>query len=98
MPFKSKSQISTCYGKQDSRWNCGQWLRETPSVCCLPYKTGGEIKSRCLRKGERIIGKIQTGSRGGRYFTITEKEYGRNGNKKRSTTLCTVKVYLPRKK
>ena len=85
MPFKSKSQLQTCYKKHDSNWNCDQWLKETPSVCCLPYKKiKGQHKTRCIRKGERIIGPVQTGPRGGRFFTITE-----GGN-------CSTKVYVHR--
>jgi hypothetical protein len=42
-----------------------------------------------MKKGERIIGKVQTGERGGRYFTITEKD--------KKGLICTVKVYLPKK-
>ena len=90
MPFRSKSQIGACYKRGDRRWDCDKWLKETPSVCCLPYKKGGRVKTRCLRKGERIRGPIQVGSRGGRFFTVTEKDS--NG------TICTVKIYLPKKR
>ena len=89
MPFRSKSQLAACYKRNDKKWNCDKWLKETPSVCCLPYKKGGTIKTRCLRKGERVKGKIVTGPRGGRYFTITEKD--------NRGTICMVKVYLPKK-
>jgi hypothetical protein len=42
-----------------------------------------------MRKGERIVGKVQTGARGGRYFTIEEKDTrGR---------VCIMKVYIPKK-
>jgi len=90
MPFKSKSQMGACYKRKDPRWDCDKWLDETPSVCCLPYKKGGRVKTRCLRKGERIRGPVQTGARGGRFFTITEKDS--------RGVICTVKVYLPRKR
>lgn len=86
MPFQSKSQLSTCYNKKDVRWKCDQFLKETPSVCCLPYRKGGKIKSRCMNNGERIKGKVQTGPRGGKFFLITEKD--------KRGKICTVKVYI----
>lgn len=86
MPFKSKSQLRTCYRKKDKRWNCGEWLEKTDNVCCLPEKTTN-VKSRCIKKGERVVGKVQVGPRGGKYFTITEKD--KNGK-----VICVVKVYV----
>lgn len=86
MPFVSKSQLRTCYGRRRKGWNCDEWVDKTPSVCCLPEKKGMPVKSRCMRKGERVFGKVQTGARGGRYFTITEKD-----NK---GEICQVKVYI----
>lgn len=90
MPFKSRSQLQTCFGRsrksKRSNWNCNEWLRETPSVCCLPYREGDKVKSRCMRKGERIVGKVRTGPKGGKFFTITEKDS--------KGTLCTIKVYV----
>lgn len=91
MPFKSKRQLRTCYGTQaqrNSRWNCDRWLKETPSVCCLPERKGGKVKSRCMRKGERVKGPIQTGPRGGRFFVITEKDS--------RGKVCDIKVYIPK--
>jgi len=89
MPFKSKSQLRTCYGRRQKGWNCDEFLQKTPSVCCLPEKVGMPIKTRCMRKGERIVGKVQTGARGGKYFLIEEKDvHGK---------VCTIKVYVPRK-
>lgn len=101
MPFKSKSQLRTCYSKQAKSqklqstrysktkgWDCDKWLLETQSVCCLPEKKGMPIKSRCMRKGERVIGRVQTGIRGGKYFTIEEKDS--------KGTICVTKVYIPR--
>lgn len=90
MPFQSRSQLQTCYKRNDPRWDCAKWLQHTPSVCCLPYKKGAISKSRCLKKGERVKGKVQTGPRGGRFFTITEKDS--------KGKICTIKVYLPRRK
>lgn len=89
MPFKSKSQLQACYKRNDVRWDCDKWLKHTPSVCCLPYKKGGRIKSRCLRKGERIKGPVQTGARGGRFFMLTEKD--------KRGVVCSMKVYIRRK-
>lgn len=99
MPFKSKSQISVCYSKKENTpksgfskresWNCDKWLDETPSVCCLPYRKGDKVKSRCMKNGERITSKIQTGPRGGKFFTITEKD--------KKGKVCVVKIYLPKK-
>ncbi len=95
MPFKSKAQLATCYSRNGKTkkgkkgWNCDKWLKETPSICCLPDKTGQPVKKRCPRKGEKIKGKVQTGPRGGRFFVIREKDS--------KGVICTVKVYLPRK-
>jgi len=91
MPFKSRSQLGTCYQKGDKGgWKCDEWLDKTPSVCCLPYKKGDKVKSRCMKSGERIKGKIQTGPRGGKFFTITEKD--------KKGIVCTIKVYVTSRK
>ena len=29
MPFKSYDQLLTCYKKNDPRWDCDKWLKET---------------------------------------------------------------------
>jgi len=81
--FASRSQLRTCYGKQDERWNCDSNLDETPSVCCLAEKSDQPMKCRSMRKGERVVGPVITGSRGGRYFIITEGD-------------CEIKIYLPK--
>ncbi len=86
MPFLSRSQLQTCYRKKDSNWNCDAFLRETPSVCALPYKNGYHRKSRNIKRNEKIKGKVQMGPRGGKFFMITEKDS--NG------VVCSVKVYL----
>jgi hypothetical protein len=85
MPFKSKSQLRVCYNTR--KWDCNKWLKETPSVCCLPNKLG-QSHSRCMRVNERIVGKVQTGPRGGRFFVIKEKNS--------SGEICQVKVYINR--
>lgn len=92
MPFTSKSQLRTCYGRRPKGWNCDQWLRETPSVCRLPERKPKStsrqkpMRRRAQHVNEKIKGRVQTGPRGGRYFVITEKD--RRGVK------CQVKVYL----
>jgi|KBSMisStandDraft_5_1062788.scaffolds.fasta_scaffold79991_2 hypothetical protein len=92
MPFKSKAQLRTCYSKkakgQANNWNCDEFLNKTESVCCLPEKKGDKIKSRCMKNGERVIGSIKVGPRGGKFFTIQEKDS--------RGVVCIVKVYLPR--
>lgn len=103
MPFKSRSQLQTCYNKgasqsaasrisasqsSASQWQCDVWLRETPSVCDLPYRSprSGTTKKRTKRINEKVVGPVLIGPRGGRYFIITEKD--KRGKK------CQVKVYL----
>jgi hypothetical protein len=89
MPFVSKSQLRTCYSKpSSSKWNCKEFLENTPNICCLPEKSSSS-KSRCIKADERVVGKVQIGPRGGKYFEIREKSKGK---------LCTVKVYIPRQK
>jgi hypothetical protein len=80
MPFKSKAQLRLCYYggiKGFSKEKCDEWLRETPSVDCLPERVGmtKNTKKYCrnLRKGEQIKSKIYTGPRGGKYFLIYDK-------------------------
>jgi len=92
MPFQSKSQIQTCYSRKPKGWNCDEWLIKTPDICNLPYKKSKSknppTKSRKIKKGEIIKGKIQTGPRGGKYFII--KQYHPNSKKVK----CTIKVYV----
>jgi hypothetical protein len=90
MPFKSKAQLRTCYGRKNrGTWNCKEFLEKTPSVCCLPERKGMPIKTRCMRQGERIVGKVMIGPRGGKYFDIEERD--------KRGKICVVRVYLPRK-
>jgi hypothetical protein len=86
MPFKSKSQLRTCYGRKRKGWDCKEWLDHTPSVCCLPEKANLPRKTRCMRQGERKVGKVQTGARGGKFFVIEEKD--------RRGVICVMKVYV----
>lgn len=88
MPFTSKAQLQTCYKKNDPRWNCDEFLKKTPSVCCLPNKKGGHIHSRCMKNGERIKGSVIVGPKGGKYFELKEKD--------KSGVVCVVKVYIKR--
>lgn len=89
MPFKSRSQMRTCFGRAHNNkgtksWDCAKWVEETPSICCLPEKKGRSSKCRKIKKGEKVIGPIQTGPRGGKYFIISE-----GGNPP-----CQVKIYI----
>ncbi len=99
MPFKSKSQLRTCYGKRSKTggqgWNCDLWLEETPSICDLPERhtqsrkgpsASKGTKRRQRKRNEKIKGPIITGPRGGRYFIITERD--KRGIK------CQIKVYV----
>lgn len=87
MPFRSKSQLRTCYATE--KWDCDKWLGETKSVCALPERSSSPIASRTIRKGEIVKGEIMKGPRGGRYFEIRETYKGKE--------VCTVRVYLKRK-
>lgn len=77
MPFKSKRQLQTCFGRQLSAeakgskwsWNCEEWLKATPNPLCLPSLKGHKVKGcRPLRTDEKIISPVYQGLRGGYYF------------------------------
>jgi hypothetical protein len=78
MPFQSTKQLRTCFSKEISAksqgkpygWNCRKWLKETPDPACLPGKKGGSPPKKCRRiyAGEKVVGKIHIGPRGGHYF------------------------------
>ena len=76
MPFKSKAQMGQCFSEQIKKrgktsWNCEKWLEETPNPTCLHHssESTGRVKScRTLRAGEKIIGPVQQGPRGGHFF------------------------------
>ena len=84
--------MRTCYGRNDPRWDCDEWLSKTPSVCDLPSRSSGKpsVRSRTRNKNEIIKGPVKTGDRGGRYFEIIETTNGK--------VACTVRVYLPSSK
>jgi hypothetical protein len=84
MPFQNLSQLRTCYGLYDKRWNCDRWLKETNSVCALHDRKTGRQPSTPRKK---VKSKIMEGPRGGKYFMITE--YGSSGRK-----VCEKKVYV----
>lgn len=86
MPFRSRSQLRTCYARPKKGWNCSTWLKETPSICNLPERVGSEKKSRTSRTGEKIVGPVITGPRGGKYFVISERDS--------KGVICEVKVYI----
>jgi hypothetical protein len=79
MPFKSKSQLRTCYGQKltaeaqgkKSSWDCDEFLEATPDTSCLPERVG-DAGGRCrtLRKDERVISPVYVGPRGGLYFYV----------------------------
>ena len=88
MPFKSRAQLRTCYGRKGGFGKgikgCDEWLKKTKlSLECLPEKAGDGPKCRRIKGGERIRSKLMEGPRGGKYFIITEGKY-------------KVKVYVPR--
>lgn len=88
MPFKSKSQLRTCYST--GAWNCDKWLSETQNICDLPERSSSDkISYRTIRKGEIIKGPIKKGPRGGKYFEIVEYQKGK--------VRCVIKVYTKRK-
>lgn len=45
MPFVSKQQIRACFARKDPRWNCRQWLEETPNYRNLPNFTTKKVKA-----------------------------------------------------
>lgn len=88
MPFKSKSQLRTCFSKeikakskgQKWEWNCKEWLKETRNVNDLPEKCCQDIHS-SFKKSTNNISPIYKGKRGGHYFYV--------GN---------IKIYVPNDK
>ena len=80
MPFKSKRQLQTCFGRQLSAkakgkkwtWNCKEFLRVTKKPCSLPTmkgkSSGTSSGCRSLKKGERLVSPFYAGARGGLYF------------------------------
>ena len=94
MPFTSKKQLRTCYGStsKSKKWDCDKMLEDTPNVCDLPESSFSKQPKnlRVVKKEERTVSKTNTGPRGGKFFTITE----RDGKQK----TCTLKVYVPKNK
>jgi hypothetical protein len=76
MPFKSKRQLQTCFGREISAkakgqswsWDCKKWLEETDNPGCLPTLKGVPKKCRKLRNGEKVISPIYEGPKGGHFF------------------------------
>ena len=80
--------MRTCYGKNDSRWDCNKWLKETPDICSLSeHGKKGKMSSRKIKVNEKIVGEVQTGPRGGKFFIITQKDA-------KGKEMCKVKIYL----
>ncbi len=101
MPFKSKRQLQTCFGRQLTaeakgktwKWNCQEFLAKTPSPGCLPTKKGSKVSSQCrkLKVGEAIISPVYKGTRGGYYFYAGNvKVYVPHGNE---TLKLAIKKY-----
>ena len=44
MAFKSKSQMSACFAKNDPKWDCKKWAKETPNIKALPKKVAKKKK------------------------------------------------------
>jgi len=88
MPFKSRSQMRTCYGRQPKGWDCDKWLAETPSVCCIPECKGAKQPKTCIpgRQGVATVGPIEKGARGGQYRVI--REVDARGK------ICEIRVYV----
>ncbi len=38
MPYRSKSQISACYARNDPNWDCKEWAKKTKSIKELPER------------------------------------------------------------
>ena len=87
MPFKSASQLRTCYSLRPKGWDCDKWLKETLDIGCLPERKGKPRKRACRpqRKHEKIKGPVQVGPRGGKFFIIKQ-----GGDE--------IKIYIKRKK
>jgi hypothetical protein len=90
MPFKSKSQLRTCFGKsliakskgEKTSWNCRKFLKETPVLAQnLPerFLHGKQSKKTSGRSVKHTISKIQVGPRGGLFFFVDK-----------------VKIYVPK--
>lgn len=86
MPFRSKSQLRTCYGGGMRGVDCGEWLRKTQDPCCLPEKVGTPPKRSCALKTTKKASGVKTGPRGGKYREIiTFDSSGRE--------ICRMKIY-----
>ena len=86
MPFKSKSQMRTCYGQNSEDWDCDLWLSETRSFCSLP-ENQGERGERYKKVARRVKTGPHKGSRGGIYFRITEFDT-------KQKIICSKKFYV----
>lgn len=60
MPFKSQAQMRKCFASKNPRWNCREWLDETPGgYWGLPERVGGKV---------RLTPTVHPGPRGGLYY------------------------------
>lgn len=81
MPFASKSQLRTCYGKkiaaeskgEKPKWNCTEWLSETPNPTCLPNRLGEPPSSHCRELKFEEVGEHEwhVGRKGGIYRMVS---------------------------
>lgn len=85
MPFKSKSQLRTCYNKNDPNWDCDRFLSHTNNICDLP----NNLNSKPTTHKRNVVSRTKTrtfkGPKGGTFFYIIEKFS--NGDS------CRTKVY-----
>jgi hypothetical protein len=74
MPFTSKAQLRTCYGKLfrgiNGSWDCDEWALRTPNASCLPENKGPGKQCKALPKSQRLPSAVKTGPRGGEYLTV----------------------------
>jgi hypothetical protein len=91
MPFKSKSQLDSCYAKKyqelskgiNYEWDCDEFLKET-NFNCLPKRVNKKSPSKCKKKHNEIYKELLIGPKGGKYILIRA-----NGKKIK-------KIYIPR--
>ena len=80
MPFASKRQLQTCFGRRLSaeakgkktKWDCEKWLEETPAAACIPTVVGEPVEKTCRKRKRSASSKelhtYYRGGRGGIYF------------------------------
>ena len=78
MPFQSKSQLVACLYAQErnkhkkgkkskkAKWDCMEFLEETPNFDKLPWKTGCKAKKTTKEKYQGHV--VHIGPKGGKYI------------------------------